>query len=144
MLLKLFDQLMKPGPVQRGIAVFFLVFTFMDIVFIDLLGQGSCSEEAAALPFVRATLIVSDEIAENNISRFAYIWNAAHDQPAHPTDHTPTGNLDEDCFCCCSHLMAGIGVYIADLNGPAQPDDPAIISLPSSPPRGTFHPPRLS
>lgn len=144
MLLTLSEMLMKPGSLQRGIASFFLIFTFMDLVLIDLIGQRRCSEEAAALSVVSTTSIVSEDIQENEAPRLASVQNAAHNQPAQPANHKPAGALDEDCFCCCSHLIPGIRMDIAVLNGSPQPGDPAIRFIPSSPPRGTFHPPRLS
>jgi hypothetical protein len=144
MLLRLSEMLMKPGPLQHGTAIFFLIFTFTDLVFMDLLGQRRCTAEAAVLPVVSTTSIVSEEIQENVAPRLAFLQNAAHNRPAYPVEHKPAGTLDEDCFCCCSHLIHGICVDIAVLNGSPQLGDPAILFIPSSPPRGTFHPPRLS
>jgi hypothetical protein len=128
------EMLMKSGSFQRGIAIFFLIFALMDIVFIDLLGQQNCSEEAAILALV-GTASIEDE---------AVISAPAHYQPEHPADNRPEGIPDEDCFCCCSHLIPGIRLDIAVLNGSPQPGDPTILFIPSTPPRGTFHPPRLS
>jgi len=125
---------MRPGSLQRGIAVFFLVFTLVDIVFIDLLGQQGCTEEASALPSESMTSIQENE---------AYGMAFVNDTPL-PLDPNTEGEVDEDCFCCCSHLIPGIRPDMAVLNGSPQPGNPAILFFPSSPSRGTFHPPRLS
>ncbi len=135
--------LMKPGYLRRGIAIFFLIFTFMDIVWIDLIWQRGCSEEATFLPLISKKSVESEVIEGDEAPGLASIQNAAQNQPAHPADDNPAG-IDEDCFCCCSHLIPGIKVDISVLNGSPQLGDPAVIIIPSSPPRGTFHPPRLS
>jgi hypothetical protein len=132
------EMLMKSGSVKRGIASFFLIFALMDIVFIDLLGQQSCSEEAAILPWVGTASIEDEAVTSTSVQ------GPAHNQPEHPADNRPEGIPDEDCFCCCSHLIPGIRLDIAVLNGSPQPGDSTILFIPSTPPRGTFHPPRLS
>jgi|SRR5215510_4243216 len=136
--------MLKPGCFQRCLATFFLIFTFVDIVVIDLLGQRSCSEEAAVLPLLSTTSYGSDEIQVNARPGLAAVEDDAQNQPASPAEHMPAGTLDEDCFCCCSHLIPGIRVDLAVLNGSPQPGDPAILNLPTSPLRSTFHPPRFS
>ena len=136
--------LMKPRSFQRGIASFFLIFTFIDMVYIDLLGQRSCSEEAAVLPTVRTASIESEESQKNEASIMAYTHTDFTNQSTHPDNQRPEGALDEDCFCCCSHLIPSISVDISVLNNSPQPGDPAMLFIPSSPPRSTFHPPRLS
>jgi len=136
--------MLKPGLFQRCLATFFLIFTFVDIVVIDLLGQHGCSEEAAVLPLVSPTSSVSDEIQVNAGPGLAVVENDAQNQPASPAEHKPAGTLDEDCFCCCSHLIPGIRVDLAVLNGSPQPGDSAIFNIPISPLHSTFHPPRLS
>jgi hypothetical protein len=141
MLSALSVNLMKPGYLRRGIAIFFLIFTFMDLVCIDLLWQRGCAEEATVLTLLSKTSVVSEVIQENGVSGLAQ--NAAQNQPGHPADDKPAG-IDEDCFCCCSHLIHGIRIEVSVLNGSPQPGDPAILIIPSSPSRGTFHPPRLS
>jgi hypothetical protein len=144
MLSALSVNLMKPGVLRRGIAIFFLIFTFMDIVFIDMLQQGGCSEEATVLPSPSKSPVVSEMFQENETTGLIPLQNTAQNQPAHPADDEPDGKIDEDCFCCCSHLIPGIRLDISVLNGSPQPGDPAILVIPTSPLRGTFHPPRFS
>jgi hypothetical protein len=144
---RLSELFLSPGPIQRGIAVFFLIFTSFDILFIDMVRQQGCSEDAA-LQLATSTLASSDETAGNKIPRLTFVRSGAYHQSADPGEHKPAkdpaGGMDEDCFCCCSHIIPGFGMNIATLNYSAQPDDHAKLRLPASHPRGTYHPPRLS
>ena len=142
--LKLVKTLTKPGPLQRGISIFFLVFTFMDLVFIDVLGQRGCLEEDLSLSVVGRTLISSGEHQENKSPHLAFIQAGNYDQPARSNDDNPLGCFDEDCFCCCSHLIPSVSLDLAALKDPIEPSNPGILFPPLSPLRGTFHPPRLA
>ncbi|HKX33005.1 MAG TPA: hypothetical protein VJ302_35315 [Blastocatellia bacterium] len=144
MLLRLCEMLMRPSGVRRGIAVFFILFTLADMVAVDIFGPRPCLEDAERLPLVVANSAQSNQIPENQPSHLAIIQHTDRNQPLLPGDETPPEQSDEDCFCCCSHVMPGIRVDIATLNCSPQPGEPVKLSLPSSPLRGTFHPPRLS
>lgn len=123
-------NLMRSGRLRHGIAIFLLAFAFFDLMVVDMLSPELCGDEQA--PFSSACPETADESA---VTR-------THDsQPSQDPHQSP---IDEDCFCCCSHIIPSPNVDVAALNCPPRPDDPAITSLPSSPPRGAFHPPRHS
>lgn len=138
MLLKLRQSLMRPGRLHRAIAIFFLLFSFTDLVIADIFAPQLCSEAAAELPLACAKVDDSEITFAKGTGPTAVAGSSSSEQPAQPSD------FDEDCFCCCSHIIPSPHINLAALNCLPQPGDPAMTSLPSSPPRGTFHPPRLS
>lgn len=144
MRLQLSKAFMKPGPLQRGIATFFLVFTFMDLVFIDVLGQRGCLEESLSLPVLSTSVKLSEATKKNETPRLAIVKAANYDEPLHPDGEAPLGCFDEDCFCCCSHLIPSVSLDLNVLNGPIEASISAISPFPLSPLHGTYHPPRLS
>lgn len=57
---------------------------------------------------------------------------------------SPTSGPEDDCFCCCGHMLPAI-----NFNAPLVDEQvsPAILTssfLPAAPPQKKFHPPRLS
>jgi hypothetical protein len=135
MLLKSSQSLMRMDRLRRGIAIFLLAMAFFDMAIVDLFFPQLCGDDQVS--FLAAGPV---ESTEKVADEFAAPGN--HDsQPDQDSDQSTT---DEDCFCCCSHIIPSPHVSLAALNGPPPPDDPAIASLPSPPPHGPFHPPRLS
>ncbi|HZN11272.1 MAG TPA: hypothetical protein VFC61_06330 [Blastocatellia bacterium] len=110
-------NLLTLGLLQRGLACFLLVFTFADVTIIDLVSPELCGEAAAGWPA-----------------------DADGTRPESPAPDV----TDEDCFCCCSHVIPAAHVEIASFNQQPTAGAPRHFGLPSSPPRDTFHPPRLS
>lgn len=138
MLLKLRQSLMRPGRLHRAVAIFFLIFTFTDLVVADMLAPQLCSEAAAGLPLGVANIDEPEITSTKETGCSVSSERHSSERPAEPSD------FDEDCFCCCSHIIPSVCISVAVLNSSPQPSDPTITSLPSSPLRDTFHPPRLS
>jgi hypothetical protein len=126
---------MRPDRLRRGVAIFLLAFAFFDLTVVDLFSPQLCGDERMSLSLtgpVDSTGEVAGELAASK----------THDsQPDQDSHQSP---IDEDCFCCCSRIIPGVLISVAALNGSPQPGNPAISSLPLSPPRDTFHPPRVS
>jgi hypothetical protein len=133
--LKLYQNLMKLGRLRRGIAIFLLAFAFFDLSIVDVFFPQLCGDEqvssSSASPGEAPEKIANEKLSIRS-----------HD--SQQTQDSSQSSIDEDCFCCCSHIIPGVIVNVADMNGAPQPHDPRIASLPSSPPHGAFHPPRLS
>jgi hypothetical protein len=134
---KLCERLIRPGRLQRGIAIFFLIFTFTDLVIADILAPELCTESAVVLPVVVENAVGSEADPSKGVIRFTTGNKPCNEQSEHPE------GLDEDCFCCCSHIIPGVHLEIAALNDAPRLGKPANILIPSSPPRGTYHPPRF-
>jgi hypothetical protein len=132
---KSFQNLMKLDRLRRGMAIFLLAFAFFDMAVVDVFFPQLCGDEHASDSFT-STAKSTEKIADE----FAVTRN----QDSQPVQDSRQSGTDEDCFCCCSHIIPSPHVSVAALNCPPQPDDPAIPSFPSSSPHGVFHPPRLS
>ena len=135
MLLKSVQNLMKLGRVRRGIAILLLAFAFFDIAIVDVFFPQLCGDEQS-LGFVADSVKAPEKITDETVSI------SRHD--SRPNRDSSQLSIDEDCFCCCSHIIPGVYVNVAVFNGAPQPHDPTIASLPLSPPHGAYHPPRIS
>jgi hypothetical protein len=130
---------MRLRRLRRGIAIFLVAFAFFDMAVIDVFFPQLCGDEQTSHSInkpIKSTDNSSGQIADN-------LWAIGNrgSQPAQDSHQSPA---DEDCFCCCSHIIPGAHVNVATLNFPPRPDDPPITSLPSSSPHGVFRPPRHS
>jgi len=142
------QSLMRLYRMRRGMAIFLLVFAFFDLTVVDVFFPQVCEDEQASAALFN--LIESpDKPTDINDSGKSIDKIAAkslpiqdHDSRSGQDSHqTPA---DEDCFCCCSHIIPSPHINIVALNCLPQLDDPAIFSLPLPHPHGPFHPPRLS
>jgi hypothetical protein len=113
---------LKPNRLYRGVALFFLLFTLADLACPQL-----CRDEliewphsAAVPPAMRASTTTG------------------------PTETPARGaGLEEDCFCCCTHVLPSLMSHALRLEAGLFNFAPLPGSLPSPPPQDTFHPPRL-
>ncbi len=135
MLLKSFQSLMRLGRLRRGIAIFLLAMAFFDMAIVDLFFPQLCGDDQVSI--LGAIPVESSE-------RIAYEFAATRNQDSQPVQDSHQSGTDEDCFCCCSHIIPSPQISVGALNCPPRPDDPAITPFPSSSPHGVFHPPRLS
>ena len=117
----------------RGVAIFFLLFTLA-----DLANPHFCSEEMEGLP------LPTKGEARMNTDSDRKVAPAATDDSQHREESPEPGSDNEDCFCCCSHIIPAIHFTVsgADLKTPST--DLFNSSLPTSPPQSRYHPPRLS
>jgi hypothetical protein len=126
---------MRLDRLRHGIAIFLLAFAFFDMAVVDMFFPQACGEQQMSTPSA-APVDSTEEIA----GELRAVNN--HDSQSGQDSHE--SSADEDCFCCCSHIIPSPNVNVVTLNSPPQAGDPAITSLPSAPPRGAYHPPRLS
>lgn len=132
---RLMSKLMRSSNLRHGIAVFLLAFAVFDLAIIDMFFPQLCGEEQVALYSTDPICSTEDDVTDSLAIR-------NHDsQPSQDSHQSP---IDEDCFCCCSHIIPSPHVNVAALNCLPPPCVTADASLPSAPPQGTFHPPRLS
>ena len=116
-------SLIKQSSLHRGVAIFFLIFTFVDFVF-DFSSQMLIST-------VRHCLISSTA-------------NAAQlgiDNSQEPSSQPASS--DEDCFHCCSKGLPGVSFLTNTVFEKLPITEFKSVSLPLSPPRNPFHPPRF-
>ena len=124
--------LLKQSYLGRSVALFFILFTFADLSIPQLCGGelGGCSLPGASLP-----------ASNNQPDELSLSVAPEHHQPQQSESRE---HPDEDCFCCCSHIVPGchFSVALLDLKSPVT--NPADQSLPTSLPNIPFHPPRQS
>ena len=139
MSLRSYKNLTRLGRLRRGIAIFLVAFAFFDMGVVDVFFPQLCVDEQTS-----QSINSPVKAADNSAGKISDDLMAVRNHDSQPDQDSHQSSADEDCFCCCSHIIPGQHVNVATLNFPPQPDDVAIPSLPSAPPHGTFHPPRHS
>jgi hypothetical protein len=116
----------------RGIAVFFLLFTTVDISSPHL-----CSEELEGLAASAAQNATIKPTAVDDGMTAILNDDSRPQQPAAPS------SSEEDCFCCCSHVLPGLCFSVAVLHFESLEADPQQDCLLTPPLRALYHPPRF-
>lgn len=123
----------KQSYIRRGIAIFFLLFTAVDLATPHL-----CAEEMGLL-LASVETSLSPPVEPDTTTALS-IGVASYPQEESPTPR----EVNEDCFCCCSHIIPSLHFAVASLVIKPVISEPIISSLPTPPPHKLFHPPRLS
>lgn len=119
----------------RVIAILFLLHSGVDMLFPQLCNE----EESFGGSFSSTWLVATDDTETGKALAVDGSSQFPDDQP------TDRQHRDEDCFCCCTHVMPS-AVF-------ASPDDAELviststvprIFIPSAPPDNPYHPPRLA
>lgn len=129
-----------PGAFVRGVAVFFLIFAFADLAFPQIF----CREELGGLPNARAASDAKSYDALRVREESAAAAPTSDDGGSRPYEPSREAPQEEDCFCCCAHLLAGVN-FRPNVPGALKLSfDPYPDSVPTPPLRGTDHPPRTA
>lgn len=115
----------------RGIAVFFVLFTFVDISSPHL-----CCDELNGLASAAQGSTINAPVVDDRIPAIDKD-DSVPQQPA-----TPPAS-EEDCFCCCSHVLPGVSFSVAVLHFKSPQVDPQTDSLLTPPLKALYHPPRF-
>ena len=125
----------RHGRLIRAVSVFFLLFTAADIA----LPQYFCGgEEVGGLPLSHVAAAPA-EAADPGTERSS-VPAPADSLPGQVPDEAPH---EEDCFCCCAHVLPALAftrAATAELRSPEPPQKQQ--SLPSPPLQLLYHPPR--
>jgi hypothetical protein len=132
---------MKPGYLRRGMAILLLAFAFFDLAVIDIIAPQICNDEFSTIAVSAPAQNASEEFDLNATVEAAIGAQSSLPQQESHSDSSPA-STDEDCFCCCSHILPGFSFDYMTLNTMPRVDIALIASLPSPPPQDTFHPPR--
>jgi hypothetical protein len=120
----------------RHLAAFLLLgIASFDITVIDMISPQLCGDEASAIPVENA-----DGKSDQNVAVKATII----DQDSLPQQDSSETSTEDECFCCCSHVLPRPVVNHVTLNKMPRINIALIETLPSPPPQDTFHPPRLA
>jgi hypothetical protein len=124
---------MRQGLLHRWFAVLLFMFASADLS-ADMISPQLCCEGIGNL----VVSVASSNQNLNDESALVAAEDFGHEQSESPS------NIDEDCFCCCSHILPGIHFDVSVLD--IKPPSSLLINtfLPTPPPQKTFRPPRLS
>lgn len=118
----------------RAIAILFLLYTGA-----DLLVPQVCAEERGL-----TTIEANDLQATNPV--VSYVSSPASDTSNKQHNQVPNQQQrDEDCFCCCAHLVPGTvfhGSSISEIISISPPTKQALIPLQLQ--KSYFRPPRFA
>ena len=84
--------------VMRGVVLLFLFYTVADITYPQF-----CGEELKNVAFASSSVSNTIAIQQSEPKLSAAVANDA--QRDQPQNQEPR---DEDCFCCCAHVIAGM------------------------------------
>lgn len=121
----------------RALAILLLLHTGADLI----MPQYFCGAEETAGPGAASNSVISS--AWTNRQTLASV--SSGDDNTRPDKPTPETPGDEDCFCCCAHVLPSKGFGLAattELKTCPAPD--TFDFIPSPPLRGTYRPPRCA
>jgi hypothetical protein len=128
----------KRALLVRVIAVFFLLYTGADITFPQMCKGGELINLSDSVRVPTSTLGAAE-------STIRAVSNVTSSEPSRSPQHSDQVPDDEDCFCCCAHVLPGMNFYIAIRPTPVTLTFNAKKDrLPSPPLRSTFRPPRFA
>jgi hypothetical protein len=128
---------MRQGRLYRWFAVLFLLFASAEIL-VDVISPGICCEELSGFVSSCAPGAADPAQAPDGLDKISAVDNSTHGEPSSPF---PT---EEECFCCCAHILPSLHFEVADLDVESLTSDLANTILPIAPPQSAYHPPRLS
>src|SRR5262249_24262054 len=116
-------------PLLRGIAILFLFYTGVDIAFTDYHRNESLDLSSVVT------------IADANDDTLAIA--ASQSNPAGLPSRDSEAPRDEDCFCCCAHVLPS-PVFTDSSNATLSQlrTLPRRTTLPTAPIHSLYHPPR--
>lgn len=128
---------MRQGSIHRLIAVLFLLFASADMS-ADIVSPGSCCEELCGLAGLNTAYAATADQAPDGIDKISAVDDSTHEESS--------GSIpaEEECFCCCAHILPGLHFAVAELDAEPLTSGLANAILPIAPPQSAYHPPRLS
>jgi hypothetical protein len=122
-------RLLMSTRIVRVIAVLFLIYTGVEIT-----APQFCAEASGAVSI--------SEVTDGYATTLSVSGRTNSDQEELPSQQPCP---DEDCFCCCAHVVPGRATAVVALSD-RKPDFtvPRNIDLPSPPLQSPYHPPRFA
>ena len=134
---------MKPCYLRRGMAVLLLAIAFFDLAVIDIIAPQICNDGVPAIAGATPTQNDAEKFDQDALVEVAIgVRNSFPQQDSH-SEPSPD-STEEDCFCCCSHVMPCFSVDYVTPNTTPRVGIDLIASVPAPPPQDAFHPPRLA
>jgi hypothetical protein len=134
-------NLMNPRRLRRGMAILLLTFAFFDLAVIDIIAPQLCNDGFSTKAGAASAQNASEKFDQNATVEAAIgARNSSPQQDSH--SNSSPASTEEDCFCCCSHILPGFSFEYVTLNTMPRVAIALIASLPAPPPQDAFHPPR--
>ncbi len=126
-----FNNLLYLNTLYRGLALFFVLFTLLDVASSEL-----CNEELLNFSFYTTENASSDTTSNSN-DQFVALPDTNEDR-----NQVPSTTDDDCCFCCCSHWLPAkiFSIQITETVVPQEQVNKAFLL--DSPPHNAYHPPR--
>jgi hypothetical protein len=122
----------------RDLAAFLLLgIASFDLIVVDMISPQLCGDASGA---IAGTIPVDNACGRSD--QTATVKVAIIDQDSLPQQDSSQESVEDECFCCCSHVLPCSLVNHVTLNRMPRIGVTLIKSLPSPPPQDTFHPPR--
>ena len=123
---------LRQSYVSRGLVIFFFLFTVADLANPHLcaeeMGLAALPSATVKCPAVDQTIIASSKDSSNS----------------HREDAPAPAHSEEDCFCCCSHIIPSQNFIVHNVLPESSDTDSIVLMLPTGLPDQHYHPPRLS
>jgi len=127
---------MKRGYIHRWLAVVLLVYASADI-YQDSVSPQQCCEWMDNLSVSECVSGVPSA-GVSNIALPVIAPGESREDSSVPSDS------EEDCFCCCGHMLSAIHYSAPAVEVRSCPANLTKTLLPAAPPEKKSHPPRLS
>ena len=125
------------GSAHKWVVGILLLFACADILSPQLCDEDiGAPAELARSSFVR---VVRRDFPSLPSITTANPLGGSHKQPYQSTEPAPA---DDDCFCCCTHVLPGHFFEVTSLLVTPARADLNQTALPSAPSQAPFHPPR--
>lgn len=134
-------NLMNTRRLRHRMVILLLAFAFFDLAVIDIIAPQLCNDGFSTMAGAAPAQNAFEEFDQNATVDAALGARSSSPQQDSHSDSSPA-STEEDCFCCCSHILPGFSFEYVTLNTMPRIDIALIASLPTPPPQNTFHPPR--
>ena len=139
MLTKWFQSSRRDRSAQRAVALLLLSLTFFDLTVIDLFAPELCEGASAIVAATPATTALNAAPRDGQLTTTTDNLNSP--QPSIPA---APECFEEDCFCCCAHILPSAYFRLPALPAPLARVAVLTILPLSAPPAVTFRPPRFA
>ncbi len=136
MSLALFRTSQRNRPARRAIALLLLSLSLVDLAVIDLFAPELCEGARVMAPLAQTATNVSG--IQSSAQQIATVSGIPL-----PNSSVPLP-LEEDCFCCCAHVLPSAYFKLPALPVPADRAASLSVFLPTAPPSAMFRPPRFA
>ncbi len=133
---------MNQGYLRRGVAILLLTIAFVDLAVIDIIAPQICNVGFSSIAGAAPTQTDAEKFDQDALVEVAIGVRNSFPQQDSRSESSPA-STEEDCFCCCSHILPCFLFDYVTPNTPPRVNIALIASLPTPPPQDTFHPPRL-